>query len=148
MVRIKHRYVITQIICHEYDDNTPKTFSSQDILNVVREKLSELYGDVGFGLYGKNITVKYFDSESTLFILRIPREAENQARMAITCMNNIKKASCISRTLEICGSERTCKEKVKKLLIKLAELKFPDKTSESYLVEVSKITKTVNHLDL
>lgn len=145
MVRIKHRYIIAQVICD--DETALKTFSIQDILNANREKLAELFGDIGFGLHGKNMTLKYYDPDSSVFILRVPREAETQVRLAIACMHHIKKAPCISRTLEICGSERTCKEKIKKLLIKLAETKYPG-NSELFQAETAKITKTVNQLDL
>jgi len=150
MVRIKHRYIIAQLLSNGDDENVFKNISLQDILTACREKLSELYGDISVGLYGKNMTIKYFDSsmESYIFILRVPREAENQARLSLACVNHIKKIACITRTLGVTGSERTCKDKLKKLLIKLAELKFPTASEPLFSEEMSKISKTINQLDL
>ena len=63
MVRIKHRYIIAQML---FDPtNAAKVVeyvSSRDILSILREKISGLFGDVGAGEFGASLALKFHDS--------------------------------------------------------------------------------------
>ena len=117
MVRLKHRYLIVQIIFEQANAN--EKINMVDILNVLKDRFLELYGDVGFGTYAKSLALKYYNNEHNLFILRCTRDGEINVRLGLSCLQNIKQINCICRVLDIAGSTRTCKDKMKDIIIAL-----------------------------
>lgn len=118
MVRLKHRYLIIQIIPEQYQSSILK-INQIDILNTLKERLLELFGDVGFGIWAKSLALKYYNNFHNIFILRCTRDGEINVRLGISCIQSIKQISCICRVLEIAGSTRTCKDKMRDISITL-----------------------------
>lgn len=123
MVRLKHRYVICQIL--EDVPSTKNIYTTSDIMNAIKDKLSAFMGDYG-AMY--SCQVKYYDLESRIFIVRTSREAEIHMKAAISMVNTIKKSNIIVRSLASCGSSRSCIEKLKILL----DLFISANTNNSY----------------
>jgi len=133
MVRIKHRYLIAQVLL---DPAAPPAavadITAHDILSVLREKISSLYGDVGAGDFGSGVQLKYLDKSTAeggekegsgvtgrathIFVVRCAREAEQQVRFALCTVASIKRTALILRTLGVSGSSRTCADKVRSTL--------------------------------
>ena len=128
MVRLKHRYLIIQIIPEQNQSSILK-INQIDILNTIKERILELYGDIGFGIWAKSLALKYYNNLHNIFILRCTRDGEINVRLGISCIQSIKQISCICRVLEIAGSTRTCKDKMRDILITLNPYTSTDDTS-------------------
>lgn len=115
MVRVKHRYLIGQVLLEPSSIKTTD-FNARDILLAAKDKLQLLFGDVGSGTIGAHLVIKFFDSESMIFVIRATREAANDTWFALSCMNEIKKQTCTVRCLNLSGCERTCFSDLKRLL--------------------------------
>jgi RNase P/RNase MRP subunit POP5 len=111
MVRLKHRYVICQIL--EDVPSSNNTYTTNDIMNAIKDKLSTFMGDYG-AMY--SCQVRYYDINSRIFIMRTNREAEVHMKAAVSMLTIIKKTNIIIRSLATCGSSRSCIEKLKILL--------------------------------
>ena len=135
MVRIKHRYLIAQMLLDPAAIPAAiADITAHDILSVIHEKISSLYGDVGAGNFGSGVQLKYLDQSTAegrskegtgeegtrrathIFVLRCAREAEQQVRFAMCTVASIKHTALILRTLGVSGSSRTCAEKVRSTL--------------------------------
>ena len=125
MVRIKHRYLTVELVPDSgTNEGFAKDFSTQDIFNSLREKIQELFGDVGYGLIAKNISLKIYFPDCGIFIVRVARDSEVELRFALCCLNKIKRYSLICRTVAISGSSRTCKDSLLRLFIIISEVEL------------------------
>jgi RNase P/RNase MRP subunit POP5 len=109
MVRVKYRYIIGQVMM-DPSVKHPEDVSGRSLLSVVREKIAQLYGEVGNAQLGSTLVLKLYDGEkgTEIFIFRCLREAEEGVRYALSTISIIKRAVLILRTLAVCGSSRTC----------------------------------------
>lgn len=115
MVRIKNRFILAEIMLPpslgRKSQEAHIHLSVKDIQNAIREKIKELYGDIGVGDLGNSTVVKYFDRElSHIFILRTLRENQIKVHFAISCINKIKDVDLTIRTIVIKSCPRTCQE--------------------------------------
>ena len=107
MVRLKHRY----LICQALDESTQQLqIDEKDVIFSLRTCIQTLFGDVGAGEFGNSAVVKLFDPKSKIFVLRVSRDFEIDARFALSCVNNIKKSPAIIRTIATSGSARNCRK--------------------------------------
>jgi RNase P/RNase MRP subunit POP5 len=113
MVRLKHRYLVYQILTD--NNNSFPSSSSRDINNLVRDKIQALYGDVGFGSFGISCHVKFFDPKYLICVIRVPREFENEVRFSIVTICVFNRVNVVMRILSVAGCERTCKSKLQEL---------------------------------
>lgn len=111
MVRLKHRYVICQIL--EDVPSTSNIYTTNDIMNAIKDKVSTFMGDYG-SIYSCH--VRYYDIISRIFIMRTNREAEVHMKAAVSMLTTIKKTNIVVRSLATGGSSRSCIEKLKILL--------------------------------
>lgn len=120
MVRIKHRYIIGQLL---FDPSQAQVdeIASRDVINAIREKLQMLFGDIGAGEFGGNTIIKFYDANTQIFVVRTAREAEHNVRLAMATVSNLKRNALIIRTLSVAGSGRTCLDKLKILLSRALE---------------------------
>ena len=110
MVRLKHRYIIGQIISENSLDSEHVLFNSKDLQLALKTSVQTNFGDFGTGSF--LIFFRYFDAESGIFVLRCGREHEVQVHFALSCIDFIKKHPVIVRSLGIAGSARTCSAKL------------------------------------
>ena len=115
MVRLKHRYVVAQLLL-DPSLGEPEELSGRDVISAVREQLQLLYGDMGAGEFGGNTLLKFYDANTQMFVVRTAREAEHQVRLALSTVTQIKQNSLVVRSLGVAGSSRTCLDKLRALL--------------------------------
>lgn len=116
MVRLKHRYIIGQVLLDGLHE-VSLTFSAKDISIAIKDKILALYGDIGAGNFGNSLSIRFNESKySRVFVLRCPREFEMETRFAMSCVTQIKSHSVSFRTIEIAGCERTCSEKIRRMI--------------------------------
>lgn len=84
---------------------------------LLREKIVELYGDIGFGEFGNSSIIKFFDIEySKILVVKTTRDGEHDVRFALSCMNKVKEVDICIRSLTIKSCSRTCTEAVRECL--------------------------------
>ena len=108
MVRLKHRYLICQVLGESHQ----LEIDDKDVIFSLRSCIQTLFGDVGAGEFGNSAVVKLFDAKSKIFVLRVSRESEIDMRFALSCVNTIKKSAAIIRTIATTGSTRTFKKQL------------------------------------
>ncbi|OKL57726.1 hypothetical protein UA08_07238 [Talaromyces atroroseus] len=141
MVRIKHRYLLVDILYPEpssaatittasslpqhlrFHPPTPDTLSSSVLARLLRDTVSDLFGDYGVGKLGGASTVKYLSPATSTVIIRCPRAAYRLVWAALTYINSIpapapsasaKKAdtvrSAVFRVVRVSGTMRKAEE--------------------------------------
>jgi RNase P/RNase MRP subunit POP5 len=125
MVRIKNRYIIGQIMLPSQKKKGGELIDSKplilmkDLQSSLKDKVAELFGEIGAGEFGNSTVIKYFDSENSLvFVVRMPRESEQQVHMAISCVTAIRdKTDLVLRSLHVKSCPRTCTAALKETMI-------------------------------
>ena len=113
-MRLKRRYIICQALAQdESDPASGEEYNARDLQNAIKEKVENLFGDIGLGSFGTSSMITVFDIKTKIFVLRTPREAETNVRLALACITMVKAKSLILRTLGVAGCARTCIEKLR-----------------------------------
>ena len=134
MVRLKHRYVMGQVLADPTSSSTHVEITSRDIQAALNEMIQSLYGDVGTGSFGSNTSVKFYEPSFSIYVIRTSREHLNQVQFALTCMNSVKKyANLVLRTIEVAGSARTCKVKLRDVLWRCVNLLLSSESEKDEL---------------
>lgn len=110
-MRIKYRYLIYHILME-----SPQEISQGDISFVVREKAQLLFGDVGAGSFGHASWVRFFDSKTKVFVVRVPREFEMEARMSMCTITEIRKCPAVVRLASVAGCKHSALAKTQGIL--------------------------------
>jgi len=116
MVRLKHRYVISQVLIDPtFGCADVSILTAREILAVLREKIQQVFGDCG-ARHASGLAIRFFDEHTLIFVLRTSRESETEVRFAMSLITTIKKINLVVRGLKICGSVRTCTQRLKEVL--------------------------------
>jgi hypothetical protein len=97
-----------------------------------------------------------------IFIIRVPRDFEPQLRFSIASCNSLNckadksKLNCVFRLLEVCGSSRTCKDKLMKLYAQVIELCSrssnrdfqADELQIDSMIEISRVQSVISNMDI
>ena len=95
-MRLKRRYIICQALAQEESDPAlGEDYNARDLQNAIKEKVESLFGDVGLGSFGTSSLITVFDIKSKIFVLKTPREAENNVRLALACISVVKTKNLI-----------------------------------------------------
>jgi len=116
-----------------------------DLQSIIKDKISQLFGDCGLGLFGSTTRVRLFDSERLIFVLRAPRESFNEVFFALTSICDIKKKPIVTRVLSVCSCVRTCRDKLTQVYATYTELDDSLSQSEkddSYASILNRISAT------
>ena len=113
-MRLKRRYIICQALAQEESDPASgEEYNARDLQNAIKEKVENLFGDIGLGSFGTSSMITVFDIKTKIFVVRTPREAETNVRLALACITMVKAKSLILRTLGVAGCARSCIEKLR-----------------------------------
>lgn len=131
MVRLKHRYITAQILPNEQNAFSKSVSVNQNMFQTnLRDKIKELFGDVGSGDFGGSTFVRFFDTQySQIMVIRTTRDGEIKVHFALSCITKIestissKVASSINnnsefiiRTLAVNSCVRTCMASLRDIL--------------------------------
>ncbi|CAD8177746.1 unnamed protein product [Paramecium pentaurelia] len=114
MVRFKNRYFICEYI-QEYQE---KEFSERDLLIEIRDQVQYHYGDFGSAKIQFSFQIKYLNTISRLFILRVARDYKNIIWSTLIFMNMFKGVPIKIRILGCSGTIKKCEIKARRLLTK------------------------------
>ncbi|KAK2624417.1 hypothetical protein QTJ16_006367 [Diplocarpon rosae] len=128
MVRLKHRYLLVNILYPELEKlqskvnipdvvvfNQPTTseLTPQALLRGVRAEISSLFGDYGSGAVSESLSVKYLSPATSTFILRVARSQYRivwAALSLMTCLPVNSGKNCVFRVVRVSGTIRKAEE--------------------------------------
>lgn len=116
-MRIKYRYLIYQAL--SAGDNAEA--SQKDVAFILREKIQQLFGDVGAGTFGASAILKLFDDRSKVFVVRVSRDHEMDVRVALCTVTELKKTPVVLRLLAVAGCTRTALDKLHSIFGEVAK---------------------------
>lgn len=147
-MRIKSRFIIAQVLpAGNTAANDIHKLLLRDIHQTLRDKIQELYGDVGSGEIGGSTMVKFLDAQHTgIVVVRCPRESETQVHFALSSLIKIKTTDVSIRSLRSKGSARTCIEAVQELVNVFINSTVEDNSSKQQIIDA--LNQTISSMDL
>ena len=150
MVRIKHRYLLVEVLYPSpstttFETEIPNTvlfhaptsshITSSTLLQVLRAQISLLFGDYGSGVLAAGLAVKYFSNATSTAIIRCPRDHYRLAWAALTFVTElpgVKKgvtgAQCVLRVVRVSGTiKRVEEEAVRRARRMVSAAQAPDR---------------------
>ena len=137
MVRIKHRYLVLNILFPEssttptsnaYTLQThnpiPASFKAFDLLNLIRTSVAELFGDYGVGSIASGLKITYLSPATGTAIVRCPRSGFRMVWAGLTFVKVLRtkergrgrnaggEIACVVRVVRVSGTIRKAEEEV------------------------------------
>jgi ribonuclease P/MRP protein subunit POP5 len=136
MVRIKHRYLLLNILFPDglsatpssssnpgkpfsltFHSPTPSHFQAASLVNLIRESVAELFGDYGIGIIA-GLKIMYFSPATSTAIVRCPRASYRVVWAALTFMGSLpgarrgsaERVGCVIRVVRVSGTIRKAEE--------------------------------------
>ncbi|GAB7343309.1 hypothetical protein MBLNU457_1359t1 [Dothideomycetes sp. NU457] len=134
MVRLKHRYLLVNILYPDSASNSksstskllpdtvhfnspsPDALTPQLLLRLIRDNLSDLFGDYGSGMYFTEIlffVVKYLSPATSTAIVRVTRAHYRLVWAALTYTTRLPgpiDVACVFRVVRVSGTIRKSEE--------------------------------------
>ena len=135
MVRIKHRYLLLNILFPESSDPasnsnssfaerfslalhspTPSQFQAASLVSLIRDSVAELFGDYGVGIIA-GLKVVYFSPATSTAIVRCPRASYRLVWAGLTFVDSLpgarrggEREACVIRVVRVSGTIRKAEE--------------------------------------
>ncbi|ERF71603.1 hypothetical protein EPUS_00592 [Endocarpon pusillum Z07020] len=131
MVRIKHRYLLIQILYPSLQTSNPEApdsvlfhaptaphITSSTLIHLLRTQVSLLFGDYGSGVLAAGFSIKYFSNATSTAIVRCPRAHYRLAWAALTFVTELPGATkgptegerCVFRVVRVSGTIKKAEE--------------------------------------
>ena len=133
MVRLKHRYLLVQILYPSPSPDiaksttaadpvalyapTPQRITPSSLVYLIRNQVALLFGDYGSGVLAAGLAVKYFSNATSTVIVRCPRAHYRLAWAALTFTTELpadRKGTagqpCIFRVVRVSGTIKKVEE--------------------------------------
>lgn len=137
MVRVKYRFIIAQLLPVSANLNEKiHSHRIRELQQAIKDKIQELYGDIGSGEIGQVTSVKYFENLYThIFVVKTLRELESRVEFALSCINRLDQQNLVIRTIVSQGCERTTSMRVKQTLINALQSLVAPENEKATVVE-------------
>jgi ribonuclease P/MRP protein subunit POP5 len=133
MVRVKHRYLLLNILFPEsstvtssstsaaalpltFHSPTPSYFQAVSLLHLIRDSVAELFGDYGVGTIA-GLKVMYFSPATSTAIVRCPRASYRLVWAGLTFAGSLpgarrggEREACVIRVVRVSGTIRKAEE--------------------------------------
>jgi ribonuclease P/MRP protein subunit POP5 len=133
MVRVKHRYLLLNILFPESSSATsssisaapfpltfhspaPSHFQAVSLLQLIRESVAELFGDYGVGTIA-GLKVMYFSPATSTAIVRCPRASYRLVWAGLAFVGSLpgarrggEREACVIRVVRVSGTVRKAEE--------------------------------------
>ncbi len=131
MVRLKHRFIIGQVFFAQrhlqslnatttssssFGSDVTKSITIPRIIEILRQRIFELYGEMGLGEFGQQVVIKYYEQEYSRFIvIKLPRGYQKYIQFILSSITSIDDVPLTIRTLQTTSCGRTTMNKLKEL---------------------------------
>jgi ribonuclease P/MRP protein subunit POP5 len=134
MVRIKHRYILLNILYPDpktsnvrltstpsdstpytfhFNQPTPDRFDAKLLLKLIRDGVAELFGDYGSGKVAGSLQIKYLSSATSTAIVRVARDHYRLVWAALSFVTRLPRPveqACVIRVMRVSGTIRKAEE--------------------------------------
>ncbi|CAF9928256.1 MAG: hypothetical protein HETSPECPRED_006787 [Heterodermia speciosa] len=132
MVRVKHRYLLLNILYPEpeqypwkaslpdtiqFHHPSPDDLTPQLLARAIKDQISILYGDYGAGLTNNGLNIKYLSPATSTAIIRCSRDNYRLVWAALTYMTQLPKSSrfaqarsCVMQVVRVSGTIKKSEE--------------------------------------
>ncbi|KAL5478181.1 hypothetical protein EMCRGX_G025074 [Ephydatia muelleri] len=129
MVRFKNRYFLVgfRFASQEESARALKILTHKSLVDLIRDAILSLHGQYGVSCVQKSLSVKYINVDTSVAIIRCPRDYHRQVWAALTTITNIQQCPCTAQVLHLGGTIQSCQ----KFLIKYNTQKLRGMLRES-----------------
>eukprot|EP00037_Helgoeca_nana_P012191 m.110369 g.110369 ORF g.110369 m.110369 type:complete len:149 (+) comp21302_c0_seq30:161-607(+) len=108
MVRLKHRYLLTEVLFS--DDKVDPSTKWGELLRAVKEGVQLAHGDFGTSCVSSSIQIKYFNPYTRIMLIRVSRDHYEMVWSALTFLTQFNQRECIFRVIHLAGTIRSCQK--------------------------------------
>jgi ribonuclease P/MRP protein subunit POP5 len=117
MVRLKHRWLLFEIIYPNETSSIPFSTPSQNvttrtILDVVRQQVARNFGDHGAGVTAASLSVRYFSAATNTGVMRVSRDHYRIVWAALTFVRTIGGRECVITVRRVSGTVKKAEEEI------------------------------------
>lgn len=157
MVRIKHRYLLFNILYPSaptstgstpshlsFHAPTPSHLTPAFLVSHIRTLIATNFGDTGVGLATSSLKIIYFSRATSTAILRCPRAHVRMVWAALTYMNSISRGrrpgaletDCVVRVVRVSGTIRKSEEElIRRAKVEVVRARAAEERGEGDLLE-------------
>ncbi|KAG9542960.1 hypothetical protein KCU61_g2328, partial [Aureobasidium melanogenum] len=132
MVRLKHRYLLVNILYPDSDTPTKSTtrdgqvpdvvsfrrpssdkLNAQLLARIIRDGVAELFGDYGSGMIASSLVVKYLSPATSTAIIRVSRAHYRLVWAALSFVTRLPRPidqACVIQVVRVSGTIRKAEE--------------------------------------
>ena len=117
MVRLKHRWLLFEIIYPNEPSTIPFSAASQNVTiklltDVLRQQISYNFGDHGSGLVSSSLSIRYFSAATSTGIVRISRDHYRMVWAALTFIRELAGRECVITVKRVSGTVKKAEEEI------------------------------------
>jgi ribonuclease P/MRP protein subunit POP5 len=119
MVRLKHRWLLFEIIYPNEGSVIPFSAPSQNvttrtILDGLRQQVAYNFGDHGAGLTAPSLSVRYFSAATNTGVIRVARDHYRMVWAALTFIPELGGRECLVTVRRVSGTVKKAEEETLK----------------------------------
>ncbi|CAI2384480.1 unnamed protein product [Moneuplotes crassus] len=132
MVRVKHRYVLTEVV-HEKKTKDMKQLASmekKDILKILKIHIVDLFGDTGVCKIVSNFQIKYWNPSTGILIIRVGAKNVDMVHQMLPWITSLSTVICKVKTIHTSATLKLIESKLKKVNAKFCVKADPEEDSQ------------------
>ncbi|KAK3714923.1 RNA-binding protein pop5 [Vermiconidia calcicola] len=155
MVRLKHRYLLVNILfpdlknapsaprpkgvdelpyAIQFHQPSSDRMNAKLLMQMIRNGVSELFGDYGSGMIAGSLQVKYFSQATSTAIVRVSRDHYRLVWAALTFATHLPKPvnqACVFQVVRVSGTIRKAEEEaIRRARLSIRRAKRDTKTAQ------------------
>jgi ribonuclease P/MRP protein subunit POP5 len=117
MVRLKHRWLLFEIIYPIDPSTIPFSAASQNVTtklltDVIRQQISYNFGDHGSGLVSSSLSLRYFSAATSTGIVRVSRDHYRMVWAALTFIRELAGRECVITVRRVSGTVKKAEQEI------------------------------------
>lgn len=106
MVRVKYRYIVSEIVTDKHKHLIKLPVKEKDIKHTVLNMVNEVHGDYGVACILAGFSIKMFNPVTRILIFRVRRQYHSILSTTLPLITSVGKIKLIMRTLKLSGTIR------------------------------------------
>lgn len=117
MVRLKHRWLLFEILYPSESSVIPFSAASQDVTtklltDALRQQISYNFGDHGSGLVSSSLSIRYLSATTSTGIVRVSRDHYRMVWAGLTFIRELAGRECVVTVRRVSGTVKKAEEEI------------------------------------